>query len=165
MHSLRLARLKDVPAITAIYNDAVKKTTGTFDTDAKTLAQQKAWFRHHGPKHPVIVAEKGGQVLAWASLSPWSDRCAYARSVEISVYVSENARGKGLGGALMDDMLKRAKAAGARQMLARIAEGNAVSLKLHEKRGFIEVGRLRRVGEKFGKVLDVHILQASLEPA
>jgi L-amino acid N-acyltransferase len=165
MAMLRAARAEDLPAVTAIYNDAVARSTGTFDTEPKTLAEQREWFDHHGPSHPVIVAEDGGRVVAWASFSPWSDRCAYARSGEVSVYVEEAARGRGLAGELLDELLKLGRAAGIKQAMARITADNEASLRLHVRRGFKESGRLKRVGEKFGRVLDVHILQRSLEDA
>jgi phosphinothricin acetyltransferase len=165
MAMLRPARAEDLPAVTAIYNDAVARTTGTFDTEAKTLDEQRAWFEKHGASHPVIVAEEGGRVVAWASFSPWSDRCAYARSAEVSVYVDEAARGRGLAGELLDELLRRGRAAGVKQAMARITADNEISLRLHARRGFVEAGRLKRVGEKFGRVLDVHILQLSLEDA
>lgn len=163
MATIRTARAEDLPAVTAIYNDAVARTTGTFDLEPRTDAQQREWFAKHGPEHPVIVAEDGGRVVAWGSLSPWSDRCAYARCAEVSVYAEEAARGRGLGGLLLDELIRRARATPARQLLARIVDGNEASLRLHARRGFVEAGRLRRVGEKFGRVLDVLILQASLE--
>jgi phosphinothricin acetyltransferase len=164
--AIRDARREDLPAVTAIYNDAVARTTGTFDVAPKTAAQQEEWFsRHGGPLYPVLVAEEGGRVLGWGSLSPWSDRCAYARTAEVSVYVEEAARGRGIAGALLDELMRRGRAGGVAQLAARIAQGNQASLRLHARRGFVETGRLRRVGEKFGQVLDVHVLQASLEDA
>jgi phosphinothricin acetyltransferase len=163
MATLRAARREDLPAVTAIYNDAVARTTGTFDTEPKTAAQQEEWFDRHGPSHPVIVAEERGRVVAWGSLSAYSDRCAYNRTAEVSIYVEEGARGKGVAGALLDELMRLGRAAGVKQLMSRIADGNESSLRLHARRGFVETGRLRRVGEKFGKVLDVFFLQASLE--
>jgi L-amino acid N-acyltransferase YncA len=163
MAAIRPAREEDLPAVTAIYNEAVERTTGTFDTDPKTAAQMAEWFAGHGASHPVLAAERDGRVVAWASMSRWSDRCAYARSAEVSVYVEASARGRGLAGDLLDELLRRGRAAGVKQALARITQDNEASLRLHARRGFVEVGRLRRVGEKFGRVLDVHILQLSLE--
>ena len=165
MATLRAARPEDIPAVTAIYNDAVARTTGTFDTEPKTPEAQREWFGRHGASHPVIVAEEGGRVIGWASLSPYSERCAYARTAEVSVYVDEAARGRGIARALLDDLLRRGREAGLGQALSRIAAGNEASLRLHARRGFVETGRLRRVGEKFGKVLDVHLLQAPLADA
>ncbi len=165
MATLRAARREDLPAVTAIYNEAVARTTGTFDTEPKTLDAQREWFDRHGPAHPVIAAEEEGRVVGWASLSPYSGRCAYARTAEVSVYVAEPARGRGLAGALLDELMRLGRAAGIKQVLARITQGNEASLRLHARRGFVERGRLRRVGEKFGEILDVHLLQASLEDA
>ncbi|MDD5302360.1 MAG: GNAT family N-acetyltransferase [Elusimicrobia bacterium] len=162
MAALRPAAESDLPAIAEIYNQAVLRATGTFDTEPKTLEAQRDWFAHHGAAHPVIVAVESGRVVGWASMSPYSDRCAYARTAEVSVYVDEEARGRGLGGELLEGILAAGKEAGLLQVLARVAEGNEASLRLHAKRGFFEAGRLRQVGEKFGKVLDVHILQKSL---
>lgn len=160
---LRPARPDDLTAVTAIYNDEVLHGTGTFDTEPKTLAEMTEWHRAHGDTHPVIVAEQDGKVVGWASMSAWSNRCAYARSAEVSVYVAAAARGKGLAGQLLDELLRRGRAAGIRQALARITDGNEASLRLHRRRGFADAGRLTRVGEKFGKILDVHMLQKSLE--
>lgn len=162
MYATRPAADRDIPAITEIYNQAVLRATGTFDTEPKTLEQQQAWFALHGKSHPVLVAEESGKVVGWASLSPYSDRCAYARTAEVSVYIDEGARGRGLGGTLLEAILAAGKAAGLKQALARVTEGNEASLRLHAKRGFFEAGRLRQVGEKFGKVLDVHLLQKTL---
>lgn len=162
MAALRPAADTDLPAITAIYNQSVLRETGTFDTEPKTLEQQREWFAQHGASHPVLVAEEGGKVVGWASVSPYSARCAYARTAEVSVYVDEAARGRGLGGALLDGILDAGRAAGIHEILARITEGNEASLRLHAAKGFLEAGLLRRVGEKFGKVLDVRILQKSL---
>ncbi|MDX6770662.1 MAG: GNAT family N-acetyltransferase [Elusimicrobiota bacterium] len=160
--TVRPATRADLPAVTAIYNDAVARTTGTFDTTPRTLAEQERWFAAHGASHPVLVAEEGGAILGWASLSGYSDRCAYSRTAEVSVYVAEDARGRGVGGGLLDAVLAAGRAAGVKEVIARIAEGNETSLKLHAKRGFEEVGRLRKVGEKFGRLLDVFFLQKSL---
>ncbi|MBI5247181.1 MAG: GNAT family N-acetyltransferase [Elusimicrobia bacterium] len=162
MAAIRAAVLADLPAVTEIYNQAVLRATGTFDTEPKTLEQQKEWFARHGSSHPVIVAEENGAVVGWACVSQYSDRCAYAKTAEVSVYIDEKARGRGIGGELLDGILDAAKKAGLAQILARITEGNDVSLRLHAKRGFFEAGRLKKVGEKFGKILDVHILQKSL---
>ncbi len=160
---LRPARPEDLPAVTAIYNDEVLHGTGTFDTEPKTHAEMTEWYRAHGEGHPVLVAEEDGTVVGWASMSAWSNRRAYARSAEVSVYVAASARGRGLAGRLLDELLRRGRAAGVRQALARITDGNEASLRLHRRRGFADTGRLARVGEKFGRILDVHLLQKSLE--
>ena len=162
---LRAALPADVPALTAIYNDEVLHGTGTFDTAPKSEAEMGQWLAAHGGRHPVIVAEEAGAVVGWASFSAWSGRCAYARSAEVSVYVAAPHRGRGLAGELLDELLRRGREAGVAQALARITDGNEASLRLHRRRGFADAGLLKRVGEKFGRVLDVRILQKPLEEA
>jgi L-amino acid N-acyltransferase len=97
---IRPAALPDLPAITAIYNHAILHTTATFDTEPKTDAEQMAWFKAHGERHPSLVATVDGQVVGWASLSAWSDRCAYSDTAEVSTYVDADYRGRGIGNAL-----------------------------------------------------------------
>ena len=99
----------------------------------------------------------------WASLSPYSDRSAYADTVEISIYLWEKHRGKGVGKALMKALLEQGRLAGIHAVLARITEGNQVSIKLHEDNGFWMIGTMKEVGRKFGKVLDVYFMQAILK--
>ncbi len=160
---LRRAVPADLPAITAIYNHAVVHTTATFDTTEKTLAEQEAWLAHHGDRHPVFVHEEAGEVLGWASLSPWSDRCAYAGSAEVSVYVDHRHRGRGLGRVLVEALIAEARAIGLHTLLSRIAEGSDASVHLHERLGFRRVGTLREVGRKFGRWLGVYEYQLLLD--
>lgn len=159
MLTLRKAALKDLPAITDIYNQAILTTTATFDTNIKTPEEQKAWFAKHGVKYPILVALEGGEIVGWASMSPWSDRCAYADTAEISLYVREDWRGKGVGRKLSGALLKAAREGGLHTAIARIAEGNDVSIHLAESLGFKHIGVMREVGKKFGKLLDVYMMQ------
>jgi len=78
--TVRRAEPGDVPAITVIYNEAILTTEASFDTEPKTLEEQDAWFSRHDSRHPIMVAEQGGAITGWASLSDWSDRCAYANT-------------------------------------------------------------------------------------
>ncbi len=156
---IRPAEIKDIEAITEIYNDAVLKTTATFDTEEKTFEEQTQWFNSHDKKHPVIVSELQGKVNGWASLSPWSDRIAYAKTAEISIYVKEEFRNQGCGKILMSKILDDGKAAGLHTVIARIADSNAVSIKIHEDFGFKHIGVMKEAGEKFGKILDVYLMQ------
>src|ERR1043166_3325341 len=102
MIHIRAATDSDQHAIMEIYNDAVMNTTATFDTEPRSIDGQKEWFRKHKNNHPVFVAEKDGTVIGWASLSPWSDRCAYDTTVEVSVYIHPNFRGQGIGSRLLE---------------------------------------------------------------
>lgn len=162
--SVRRALRADVPAITAIYNEAVRTTTGTFDTEPKSTAERARWFRQHDARHPVLVAEQEGAVVGWAALSAWSDRPAYDATGEVSVYVAAAHRGGGVGRALLTSLLEAARAERFHTVLARVAEGNEASLRLHVRAGFVRVGVMREVGLKFGRRLDVHLMQAMLGP-
>jgi phosphinothricin acetyltransferase len=159
---IRPARVEDLPAITEIYNDAIRNTVATFDTEPKTLDQQRVWFDGHSAQYPILVAERDGQVVGWSSLSPWSDRCAYRETAESSFYVQDGYRGKGIGRKLKVAIIAAAEKAGLHVILARIAEGNAASLHLNEECGFEHIGVMKEVGCKFGRRLNVHLMQKIL---
>ncbi len=159
MLTIRKAVPGDLAAITNIYNQAVLNTSATFDTQAKTPEQQKPWFEKHGEKYPLLVAIESNMIIGWASMSAWSDRCAYADTAEVSLYVEEGHRGKGVGKKLSEAVLKAGKECGLHTAVARIAEGNDVSLHLAESLGFEYVGVMKEVGRKFGKLLDVTLMQ------
>jgi phosphinothricin acetyltransferase len=155
--TIREAHPSDLPDINEIYADAVRRTTATFDIEPPGERQRQAWFEEHGGKHPVVVAVDGVAVLGWGSLSPWSGRCAYSRTTEVSVYVREGSRGKGVGRALVEDLIERADAVGHHVILALIAQENDVSAVLFRRLGFRLTGTMHEVGEKFGRLLDVDI--------
>jgi L-amino acid N-acyltransferase YncA len=156
---IRQATESDLPAITEIYNDAIRKSTGTFDTEPRPLADRIEWFRSHDARHPVYVAESEGRIVGCGAISAWSSRRAYDATGEVSTYVDESHRGRGVGRALLAESLAGAAHIGYHTLLARIAEGNAASLRLHSSAGFSSVGVMREVGTKFGLRLDVHLLQ------
>lgn len=162
MVSLRPATQADLAAITAIYNEAIRNTTATFDTEEKSLDDRRVWLAGHGPRHPVIVAEQAGAVAGWGCLSPWSDRRAYADTCENSVYVGVSSRGRGVGAALLAELLRLARQNGMHTVIARIADGNPASEKLHRSAGFERVGVMREVGRKFGRRIGVQIWQRML---
>ena len=159
MISIRAATREDLPAITEIYNEAIMTTVATFDTEPKTLEEQEKWFEHHGPDYPIMVSEMNGNVVGWASLSKWSDRCAYAETAEISLYVKEGFRGRGVGKKLLQTIVEEGRKAGLHTVIARIAQGNEQSIVLHQRVGFEHIGVMRKVGRKFGRRLDVHLMQ------
>ena len=163
--AIRPATLEDLPAITDIYNDAIRSTTATFDTEPKSLEEQKRWFAAHDGRHPVLVAELAGKVVGWAALSRWSDRCAYDGTAESSLYVAPDYRGRGVGRRLKKELILSARQAGLHTILARVAEGSDASLHLNREFGFRQVGVIREVGFKFGRRLDVHLLQLLLADA
>ena len=156
---IRKAIYTDVPAITGIYNEAILTTTATFDTEPKTTAAQRKWFKAHGPKNPILVAVEGGKIIGWASLSAYSDRCAYSGTAELSVYVKEKFRNRGIGRRLMQAVLEEGKKAGLHTIISRIAGGNDISVHLHRQFDFADIGTMKEVGNKFGQLLDVSLMQ------
>ncbi len=163
---IRRATEADCPSIADIYNDAVRTTTATFDTDPRSVQDQVDWLRGHDMRHPVLVAEDRGTVVGWASLSPWSDRKAYADTAEVSVYVRPPSRGRGVARRLLTALVADGEHEGLHVLLARIADGNAVSRRLHEALGFRSVGVMHEVGYKFGRRIDVELYELILsEPA
>jgi L-amino acid N-acyltransferase YncA len=156
---IRRATGADLPAITEIYNEAILTTTASFDTEPKTVEERLRWFQEHEERHPVIVAVTAGQVVGWSAISRWSERKAYDDTGETSFYVRSEFRGRGIGRRLKEATIDEARRLGFHTLIARVAEGNDASLHLNESCGFVHVGTLRQVGRKFGRLLDVHILQ------
>ncbi len=156
---IRAAKLKDLKDITKIYNHAILNTTATFDTETKTVKEQKNWFKEHGPKNPIVVAEIDKEIVGFASLSKYSTRCAYSDTAEISIYVKEKYRGKGIGKKLIKEIVDIGEKAGIHAIISRIAEGNKISIHLHDIVGFRHVGIYEEVGYKFGKRLDVYLME------
>jgi len=162
--AIRNATLEDLPAVFAIYNEQVLDGTATFDTVPREVGRDDAWLTDRDPaRHPVLVAETGGEVVGWGSLSPWSERRAYARTAEESVYVHSAQRSKGIGRILLLALVRRARAAGLGVLVARIAEAQPASVALHESVGFVRFGTQRRCGEKFGRLLDVELMDLHLD--
>ena len=159
MIKIRRATINDLDAITNIYNEAILKTTATFDTEIKTWKEQKKWFEDHGSKNPILVADENGIIFGFASLSKYSDRCAYSDTAEISLYVKEEHQGKGIGKKLMKQIIKEGKNVGLHVVISRITEGNKKSIYLHKSVGFENIGIMKEVGLKFGKRLDVYLMQ------
>jgi L-amino acid N-acyltransferase YncA len=159
MLTIRKAEIKDLLAITEIYNQAILHTTASFDTATKTVEEQRVWYDKHGTKYPILVAQENGTIVGWAAMSEWSDRRAYAATAEASLYISEVHQGKGVGRKLSEAILKAGKEAGLHTAIARIAEGNDASIKLAKSLGFKHIGVMKEVGKKFGKLLDVTLMQ------
>ena len=159
MLAIRRAILGDLGAITEIYNEAILKTVASFDIRPKTLEEQKVWFAEHGLKYPILVTEQDSLIIGWASLSKWSDRCAYSDTAEVSLYVKEEHQGKGIGRKLLEAIIEEGQKVGLHTLIARIAEGNEVSIHLCESMGFEHIGIMKEVGRKFDKLLDVYLMQ------
>ena len=162
---IRPARREDCAAMAGIYNHYVERDTCTFRTNPESLEERQAWFDQHGADHPVFVAEAEGRVIGWASLNRWNGRCGYPMTVEDSIYLDPAWRGRGMGARLLARLLEAAVARGHHRVIAAISADHARSVALHQRFGFVEVGRMTEVGHKFGRWLDVVYLQLSVPPA
>jgi len=159
---LRPASLGDLQAITDIYNHAIRTTTATFDVEEKSLEDRRRWLDAHTERYPVVVAARGDEVLGWGSLSPYGERKAYEHTVENAVYVRPDVQGRGVGSAILQELIRRAALLGYHCVIAQVVEGNETSFRLHKAQGFETVGVLREVGWKFGRWLDVIVMEKLL---
>ena len=158
---IRTAIEADLDAIREIYNHYVRTSTCTFQLDPDTEVERLAWFRGRTERHPVVVAVEGTAVIAWGSLSPWRSRCAYAHSVEASVYVRHDRHRRGLGKAILRELVDRAEELGHRVVIGGACTEHPASIGLQESVGFQHVGLFRQVGYKFDRWLDVAYLQVT----
>jgi L-amino acid N-acyltransferase len=160
---IRDATPADLPQILAIYNDIVLTTTAIYDETVSTLEARSAWFedrRKHGL--PVLVATEGSEVLGFSSFGEWRSRWGYRYTVEHSVHVRADARGRGYGSALVQALFPHAKAAGMHVMIAHIDSAAAASVHMHRKLGFESVGTFREVAHKLDRWLDLVAMQKML---
>ncbi|MDE0235801.1 MAG: GNAT family N-acetyltransferase [bacterium] len=163
--AIRAARLADAEGIREIYNYEVLNGTSTFDIEPRSLAAQQSWLQDRSGVHAVLVAtpdDDDDSVTGYASLSPFHTRPAYNTTVENSVYVHIDHRGEGVGRALLLELIALAQSHGFHTVIARISGGNEASVAVHRSAGFEVVGVEREVGRKFGRWLDVTVMQLML---
>jgi L-amino acid N-acyltransferase YncA len=165
--TIRPVEDRDIPDIREIYNYYVTNSVVTFDETKWSIAKWREKVEYLRKLDlPFIVAESpSGQILGYALVSPWSGKSSYRYTVENSIYLGQAATGKGLGRALLEALIAACEAKGIREMVAVISDkGAEASVALHENLGFTEVGRMGRVGFKFGRWLGTIYLQKSLTP-
>ncbi len=162
---IRDATQHDLPAIRAIYNDAVLNTTAIWNEQPVDLGNRQAWFSaRHAQGYPILVSVENDEVTGYASFGDWRPFEGFRYSVEHSVYIRSDQRGKGLGPLLMQALIERARQCGKHVMVAAIESGNLASIRLHERLGFITTGQMPQVGIKFGRWLDLTFMQLALNP-
>ena len=159
---IRLAHEADNPHIAAIWNLEAIGTAATTETEPRSADGQRAWLAAHGPAYPALVAAVGDEVVGFGALAPYRPKPSYAHTVEDSVYVKSEWRGKGIGGLILEALIERARGHGHHSMIARIIADNEASLRLHECNAFARVGHERQVAFKLGRWLDVLTLQRLL---
>jgi L-amino acid N-acyltransferase YncA len=163
---LRAAGADDLPAITALYADHVRTGTATFELDPPDEEEMtRRWDDVVQRSLPYLVAVRNDQMVGYAYAGPYRTRPAYRFTVEDSIYVRADCAGRGVGRSLLDALILRCEHAGARQMIAVIGDtGNTPSIRLHVAAGFARTGLLPSVGWKFGRWLDVVLMQRGLGP-
>ena len=154
---------KDIPAILAIINDNILHSTSLYDYEPRTLEKQTALLAEKCNKNfPVIVAEINGKLAGFGMYGEFRFRDAYRFTVEHSVYVSADFKGKGVGSELLQTLIQLAKQQGLHTMVGVIDAENLNSIRFHEKFGFEKVGVIKESGFKFGRWLDSVFMQKML---
>jgi phosphinothricin acetyltransferase len=156
---IRLARAADAAAVAAIYNHGIAERSATFETDARSPEDMGRRIEEDPQRYPVFVAEENGQILGWASIGTYRPRACYAGVGEFSVYIDPAARGRGLGRALVNELIGQAAARGYWKLLSRIFPFNTASRELCRALGFREVGTYEKHGRLDGRWLDVVIVE------
>jgi len=161
---IRPATHDDLPGILEIYNEAVLHTTATYDYEPRTLEHRLEWFDDHQKNDlPVFAAvDMAARVVGWSSLSQFHNRRGYRFTLENSVYVAADQRGKGVGKLLLAPLIEAARQRKVHAIIAGIDAENHVSIRLHASFGFVKVAQLKEVGFKFNRWLDVVYLELLL---
>jgi L-amino acid N-acyltransferase YncA len=162
---MRDATLDDLPAIVEIYNSTIPSRIVSADTEPVSVEQRLSWFREHDPaRRPILVAEEEGEVVGWISLSDfYDDRPAYHGTAEIGIYVREDHRGRGIGGRMLEETIRRTPELGIKTLTAGAFAGNEPSLKLFERFGFQRWAHFPRVAELDGTEQDLVVMGRRLE--
>jgi len=159
--TIRPATNDDVDAIVGIYNWAVNQTFATIDSEALSKEEAADWWEQHGRRSKLIVATDESGVVGWARLFPWKQRGIDV--VEDLVYVDPVHHGRGIGRALLTELIKQATGLGYKTIVATVATDNRSGLQLHSKLGFETVGTIRNAANKFDRWMDITLVQRSLE--
>lgn len=160
---IRHAREEDLPGILAIYNDVIAHSTAVYREEPSTLEDRHDWFQTRAAEgYPILVAGDDTGVIGFATFGDFRAWPGYRFTVEHTLHVRDDRRGKGVGTALMSPLIDRAIALGKHVMIAGVDADNNGSLRFHERLGFVRVAHFREVGFKFGRWLDLVFLQRLL---
>jgi L-amino acid N-acyltransferase YncA len=149
-----------MPAIVGIYNWAINQTFATIDSEPLSAEEATAWWDEHGSQRLTLVAEDDGDVVGWAQLLPWRQRGFEV--VEDLVYVDPVYQKKGVGRELLSRAIEEARSTGCRTIVASVAADNTPGLKLHQGLGFETVGTLKNAAHKFGRWMDITLVQRQI---
>jgi len=160
--SIREAAAADAAAICLIYNQGIEDRLATLETELRTPDERHEWLGARGPRHPVVVAETGGQVVGWASLNRFNPRPAYDHVADISVYVERAWRGRGVGRRLIERLIELGRAHAYHKLVLAAFPFNTPGMTLYERSGFRTVGIYREQGLLDGTWVDVIIMERLL---
>lgn len=162
---IRYATERDLQAILEIFNHEIVSDVKAWDTEPVEGPARRKWFEAHSrPGYPLLVAARDTRpIVGWASLSPWAPHAAYQRTAEVSIYVHQDARGRGIGGSLLRALIEEARRANHHVLVARTVASNEASRQLHLRAGFRSIGVMHQVGFKFGRFLDAELFELVLE--
>jgi len=159
---IREAAREDAAAIAQIYNQGIADRAATLETEPRTPDERARWLESRAPRHPVLVARDGDEVVGWASLNPFNPRPAYDHVADLSVYVARERRGTGVGRALLAALEGRARRLGYHKLVLAALPWNAPSMALYRRQGFREVGVYREQGFLDGRWVDVALMEKIL---
>ncbi|MBW8352104.1 GNAT family N-acetyltransferase [Bacillus sp. IITD106] len=159
---VRGARETDLESIMEIYNQGIEDRIATLETEAKDISYMVDWFKQHQNRYSVVVAEEGNKIIGWASLNPYNNRCAYDGVADISVYISKEYRGKGVGGKLLSTLEIKAEEHNFHKLVLFTFPFNRLGQGLYKKMGFREVGVFKNQGILDGEFVDVMAMEKIL---
>ncbi len=160
---IREASLQDIESIMNIYNEGIEDRVATLETETKDLAYMEGWFHNHSERYKVLVAEEAGEVVGWASLNPYNNRCAYTGVADLSVYIARDSRGKGIGSKLLTALDEAAHENGFHKIILFTFPFNELGQKLYQKQGYRQVGIFKNQGVLEGKFVDVMAMEKLLK--
>lgn len=160
--TVRRAGEGDVAAITTIYNQGIEDRVATLETELRTPDERREWLTSRSERHPVLVAERDGRVIAWASLNRFNPRPAYDHVADLSIYVERDERGRGVGRVLLPRVIDEARRIGFHKMVLAAFPTNERGMQLYEALGFRRVGIYREQGLLDGRWVDVIIMEQIL---
>jgi phosphinothricin acetyltransferase len=161
--AVRPATPTDAPAICTIYNQGIEDRIATLETELRTPDERRQWLAARGPRHPVIVAEAGGEVVGWGSLNAFNPRRAYDHVADFSIYVERKWRGKGVGSRLLSRLIELARDLGYHKLVLSAFPTNPGGMALYEKFGFRTVGIYKEQGRLDGRWVDTIIMEKLLD--
>lgn len=160
---IRRAEQRDLPAVLEIYNQGIEDRTATLETETKDDAYIQSRFADRSPRYAVLVAERDGEILGWASINPYNKRAAYKGVGDLSIYIHRDHRGQGVGKQLLSELEKWGRAHAFYKFVLFTFPFNALGQGLYKKAGYREVGVFRNQGILDGRFVDVMAMEKLLE--